>query len=103
MATVSARFYSSIFDTISNTSCERGLVLAMRCSVFFAALPAFGLQHLPAAEGGEEPGGDLRVEGVDLEHPVGDEVVAPAIGPVEIHRIARGEGCRSARAPCWGS
>src|SRR5215467_5749730 len=50
------------------------------------------LQCLPAAEGRQEPSRHLRVERVDLQHPLGQKRIAAPVPAVEVDGIARREG-----------
>ena len=50
------------------------------------------LEHAPALERREQPRRELRILGVDRQHVVDDEVVARAIGAVELLLVRQREG-----------
>ena len=51
-------------------------------------LPAPGVEFPPAVEGACHARGDLRIEGVDRGHLLGEEGVAAAVGGVKAHVVA---------------
>ncbi len=49
-------------------------------------------QHAPGPERGGEPRGDLRVFCIQRQHGIGHEIIAKAIGAVELRGVAMCEG-----------
>ena len=65
----------------------------------FAAPPR--LQRAPGAQRRQQPRGDLRIGAVEMQHDLGEELVAGAVGAVEL-RLVGGEAADQ-RARCgWG-
>ena len=50
-------------------------------------LPAPGVEFTPAVEGARHARGDLRIEGIDCDHLLGEELVAAAVGGVKAHVV----------------
>src|SRR6185503_17452125 len=48
---------------------------------------AAGFERAPSAEGGRHAGGYLGVLGVERQHNIGDEIIAGAIGAIELGRV----------------
>src|ERR1700736_560618 len=49
-------------------------------------------QHAPALERGKKPRRQLRIFGVERQHNINDELVARAVGTVELFLVAKREG-----------
>ena len=75
------------FVTISATSLESPGVARMRSSAGARGLAA-GVEFLPAVECARHARRDLRVEGVERDHLLGEKVVAAAVGRMEAHVVA---------------
>ncbi len=65
---------------------------ATRRSAASAQRAAAGLEHAPALERGEQPRRHLRVLRIERQHGVDDEIVARAVGAVELLLVRQREG-----------
>src|SRR6185437_14075807 len=91
MAAVSATLLQHLRDDLERIVRKWfGLGDALKSSLCNSA--SLRLERLPASERRKHPGRYLRVEFVEFEHPVGDEVVTPAVRAIEVDRIPHGEG-----------
>src|SRR5262245_55637601 len=57
----------------------------------FRAAAAAGFEHAPASECGQEPRRDLRVLGIENQYRVDQELVARAVGPIELGLVRHRE------------
>ncbi len=79
-------------STMSERSRDRPDVSLMRDSSGSRLGLAAGLQRAPGAERGRHARRQLRILRIEREDDVGDEVVAGAVGAIELGRIGLGKG-----------
>jgi hypothetical protein len=78
--------------TISLVSRESGLVRGDAIELGAHGLAARGLEAPPLVEGRDHARAELRVERVDVEHPLGEERVRASVAGVEARRVRVREG-----------
>ena len=86
--------------TMSRTSADSSLCVGDARSAASALARRPGFERTPGAQRGQQARGDLRIGRIELQHDVGEQLVAGAVGAVEL-RLVGGEAADQRARRGW--